>query len=302
LCRNLHRNLVIEQDLTLIGFGQGTGSGDTILRGNGAESVVIIEAGEVRIEQLRITGGGMTSSGGGIHIVAGATLQLSGCTVTGNNTNDGYGNGIYNEGTLTVDDCTISENGLDAPGAPYGGAIYNGGTLTVTNSALTGNRANSGAGLYEISSAAAITLTGCDISDNVAVPDAAYEAQGGAIYSWSDAEFDVTDCTIRNNSGAVNGGAVYLLSTTAVFTDCEISGNSASAGGGGIYNSSAQGDATLTLDNTDVTGNSATTGGGILNTGDDATVNCSNGGTVSGNDPDQCVNADGGSGCNSCPA
>jgi hypothetical protein len=188
LCRNLHRNLVIEQDLTLIGFGQGTGSGDTILRGNGAESVVIIEAGEVRIEQLRITGGGMTSSGGGIHIVAGATLQLSGCTVTGNNTNDGYGNGIYNEGTLTVDDCTISENGLDAPGAPYGGAIYNGGTLTVTNSALTGNRANSGAGLYEISSAAAITLTGCDISDNVAVPDAAYEAQGGAIYSWSDAE------------------------------------------------------------------------------------------------------------------
>jgi hypothetical protein len=279
-------NLTIAKDLTLV----GTGEDATTLRGNGNGTVVTIEAGTVKLQDLRITGGAGAEFGGGIYNAG--TLTLTGCTVTGNNTDNGYGNGIYNAeiATLTVEDCTISENGLDAPGAPYGGAIYNEGALSVTNSALTGNRANYGAALYDFSNGG-VTLTGCDISDNVAFDDPDFEESGGAIYTEGLPTLTITDCTIRNNSGARYGGGVSLH-TGAVFTNCEISGNSAIQGGG-IYNA---GD--LTLDNTDVTSNTADEGGGIYTFGQ---AGCTNGTTLSGNSPDQCFEVNNGA-CDLCTA
>ena len=52
----------------------------------------------------------------------------------------GDGGAIFNNGTLTVTDSTLSANqALGANG--FGGAIYNNGTLTVTNSTFSANQA-----------------------------------------------------------------------------------------------------------------------------------------------------------------
>ena len=47
------------------------------------------------------------------------------------------GGGIYNTGTLTVQNSTLSGNTTGGNGS--GGGIYNTGTLTVQNSTLSGN-------------------------------------------------------------------------------------------------------------------------------------------------------------------
>ena len=65
------------------------------------------------------------------------------------------GGGIYNQGALTLDDCTVSENvarrrdGLDFgdPGVDgFGGGIYNAGTLTLNECTVNENSAQGGAG------------------------------------------------------------------------------------------------------------------------------------------------------------
>src|SRR5262249_12814565 len=87
--------------------------------------------------------GGLTVRGdsGGYRIFAvprGATVGISGLTIAnGASTLVDDGGGIYNEGTLTVSNCTLSGNSAD-----QGAGIYNkGGALTVINSTLSGNSA-----------------------------------------------------------------------------------------------------------------------------------------------------------------
>ena len=55
---HLPETITIGRPLTLIGAGQGTGAGDTILQGNGASVVTINPGvGPVTLQTLRITGG-----------------------------------------------------------------------------------------------------------------------------------------------------------------------------------------------------------------------------------------------------
>jgi hypothetical protein len=59
-----------------------------------------------------------------------------------------YGGGIANEGTVTLQNCTISGNsaGNFGPGGSAGGGITNGGTVTVRNSTISDNFAPGGGG------------------------------------------------------------------------------------------------------------------------------------------------------------
>ena len=77
-------------------------------------------------------------------VLSGAKLTLTNITVANGRLNFSAGAGIFNNGTLTVNNSTLSGNS-----APSGGGIYNqGGTLTVSNSTLSGNSATqSGGGL-----------------------------------------------------------------------------------------------------------------------------------------------------------
>ena len=94
---------------------------------------------QVAISGLTISGG-QSGSGGGIF--NSGTLTVTNSTISGNTTFIG-GGGIDNEGMLTVTNSTLSGNSTSFGGGS-GGGIDNAGTLTVTNSTLSGNEVGDG--------------------------------------------------------------------------------------------------------------------------------------------------------------
>ena len=109
----------------------------------------------------------------------------------------GGGGGIFTDGTLTLNNCTLSGNSQTPDGYHAGGAIYSAGSNN----------------LY---------LTNCTISGNTCISD---ETGGGGIYlNPADAgDVTITNCTIANNSNThadgngggicVRGGGVYIKNT-----------------------------------------------------------------------------------------
>ena len=143
-------------------------------------------------------------------VATAATVTISGLTIE-----DGLGvipvphgpasngGGIFNFGTLTVKDSTVTNNA--ALGS--GGGIYNAGTLTIKDSSVSDNTAGeAGGGIYNFCCSA--TVIRSTLTNNVA------GFAGGGIYNSSaDGTFSVTDTTLMGNSPRT---AVPVVSTTPV--------------------------------------------------------------------------------------
>ena len=236
---------------------------DLTLTGAGAESTTIDAKRPDGITVGRV-----------FNIHSGPTARLNGLTIQ--NGSDSSGGAIYNGGTLTLTNCTLSGNSA----GNGGGAIYNSGTLTLTNCTLSGNLAsNDGGAIYN---SGELTLHDCTLNNNSGY------GRGGAISNGGEAT--LTRCTLNHNSnGAIyNGGELTLQdctlsrnsedsaisnSGTLTLQDCTLSTNSGYGGGGAISNG---GEATLT--NCTLNNNSAgdySSGGGIYNLGGTLTLtNC----------------------------
>jgi predicted outer membrane repeat protein len=107
------------------------------------------------------------SQEGGSIFIDGGTVTVSNCVVTMNSASFGGqpAGGIWNEGTLAVNNSTISGNSSQDG---VGGGICNIGTLTMSNSTVTGNSAFvSGGG---ISSTGSLTLTNTTVWGNTSYP------------------------------------------------------------------------------------------------------------------------------------
>ncbi|MCP4022076.1 MAG: tandem-95 repeat protein, partial [Desulfobacteraceae bacterium] len=194
------------------------------------------------------------------------------CVTNGYTT--GEGGGIYNAGTLTVQNSTISNNkvGID------GGGIYNDGTLTVKNTSISGNTADSEGG--GINNQRYLNIYNSTISNNEALG-----GPGGGIYVGFNLK--IYDSTISNNYSAVMGGGIFntyfmeIHNSTISYNDAKwygggicnsynyytsmiygstISGNSANNQGGGIYSRDA-----LNLYHSTIANNTASSGAGINN-------------------------------------
>jgi predicted outer membrane repeat protein len=233
-------------------------------------------------------------------VAEGITAELRGLTVT-----KGFGDGIWNHGTLTLTHSTVSGNS---------GGIWNlgTGTLTLTNSTVSGNgrggiwnlgtgttltnstvSGNTGGGDYGgggiLNFAGTLTLTHSTVSGN------SHYLWGGGIWNhgtltltnstvsgntagdrgggiWNDGTLTLTDSTVSGNTAAQGGG--IFAGGRGTLTNSTVSGNSAQSGGGGIYN-----DSRLTLISSTVSGNSAQSGGGIYEHGTLTLISS----TVSGN-------------------
>jgi len=173
----------------------------------------------------------------------GVTATIAGLTIAD------ASQGIYNSGTLTVTNATLSRNGT-----PYlnlsGGGIYNSGTLSVSNSTLAANSAGGGGGIFN---GGTLTVTDSTFSYNLAI-------DGGGIFNGGT--LTVTDSTFAGNLADDGGGGSFNHGTLTV-TNSTFLDNSASSDGGGILNYG-----TLTVINSTVSGNSAgATGGGINDQG-----------------------------------
>ena len=156
---------------------------------------------------------------------------------------------------VTISNLTI-KNGEPGEGYPNGGGIYNAGTLTLTNSTVSGNRALDGGG---IDNAGTLTLTNSTVSGNSATN---LYAAGGGIYN--EGTLTLINSTISGNTaladdahGTGYGGGIDNAGTLTL-TNSTVSSNSASTSGGGIYNGGR-----LTLTNSTVSGNRAPAGADI---------------------------------------
>ncbi|GEM_PF-2062244 len=245
--------------VTLVSFGTNSLTIDA----NGESQVFRIDSdANIALAGLTITGGFTIDDGGGIYNEG--TLTVINCKITDNMASYS-GGGIANLGTLTVIDSEIADNYADS----YGGGIYNnnwkyddeydewyevdGGTLTVTNSIITGNMAYySGGGIW---SEGTVTITSCEISKNALSME--YSASGGGgICNYG--ELTLLDSTITYNIATAGGGlANHGLLT---ITGGEIYRNQAYYGGGICSNGE------FVLMNGAITENLAyCSGGGIYN-------------------------------------
>ncbi len=188
----------------------GPAAGVTI--SGGGESPVIQVGGGVTttLSGLTLSGGSIAGDGGGLYNAGTATL--TDCTISANSAENG--GGLWNYGTATLDDCTISGNS-----APRGGGILSAGTLTLTDCTLSGNSALYGGGSY---TGGQTTLTDCTVSGNTASGLSGVGQSAGGLTNTGP--ITLTACTISGNTGSFGGGLVTVSMTT--LTDTIVVGNS----------------------------------------------------------------------------
>lgn len=141
--------LKISSDVNIV----GAGARSTIIDGSATgQRVLEVSSGTASVSGVTIEGGNTNSGssggdptpgvGGGIWVVAQATLTLEDSMVTGNQA-DITGGGIENDGTLTVLRSTIEDNTTEGVG---GGIDDLGSDLSITNSTIMGNKSQGDGG------------------------------------------------------------------------------------------------------------------------------------------------------------
>jgi hypothetical protein len=168
----------------------GPAAGVTI-SGGGTSGVFQIFGGTAHLSGLTITDGNSNGagavyndSGGGVYNIG--TVTLTNCTLSGDSA--GLGGGMENFGMATLTDCTVSGNSTTTTG----GGVRNDGTAKLTNCTITGNSSNVGAGVYNYGMA---MLIDCTISGNRASDG------GGGVYNYSSATATLTDTIVAGNTG-----------------------------------------------------------------------------------------------------
>lgn len=116
---------------------------NSIITGNQSGGIINYNGSTLTINNSIISNNSNNSGVGGAGITNGfvGILTVNNCTISGNSNTNGGGGGIYNKGTATVSNSTLSNNS-----AKYsGGGIYNKGNFTLSNSTLFGNISRNGA-------------------------------------------------------------------------------------------------------------------------------------------------------------
>jgi hypothetical protein len=208
---------------------------------------------------------------GTVLTVGAVTVTLNGLTITGGTAPaaaNHSGGGIYNDGTLTLDNTTVKDNTAES----YGAGIYNasGATLSLEGrTSVSHNKASGevgeGAGIYN---AGTVTVTGsASVSDNTVSGEF---GEGGGIFNGDGASLTVVkQASVTGNVTQYAGGGIYTdLGLLTIGGQASVSRNTTVgdyAGGGGIYISGG----TVTIRNSasvsDNTAMQGGEGGGIVN-------------------------------------
>jgi hypothetical protein len=232
-------------------------SGDLTLKNLTARSgrFAATNAGSLTIQNSTIANNGNTAiyfqgffiNGGGVYNSGSLTVvqtTISGNFSNGEQTVRGFGGGIKNSGSATIEQSTIAQNRAETAAA-----ISNSGTMTIENTTVSGNAAAnqriSPPGVLggAINNAGLLRIVNSTISGNSATALAPFaDALGGAIYNSGD--LSVESSTVSGNTAAATN-VTYL----------------GDALGGGIFNGTSVGGGSLNLDRSLVSGNHAATAG-----------------------------------------
>jgi hypothetical protein len=166
------------------------GGNQITISGNDQSSVFQVDAGAQAILNGLTIEKGNSGFGGAVPAVGGGvdntgTLTLLNCTVSDNFSS--FGAGIANSGTLSICGSTVADNNNPAA---VGAGIDNTGTLTLSNSTLTGNQGELGGA---IANTGKLTLTNCTLSGNGAF-------DGGGIYNYSFGTLALQNTIVAGNS------------------------------------------------------------------------------------------------------
>jgi CSLREA domain-containing protein len=212
-------------------------TGDGVL----TDTITFSVSGTITLnEQLSVTAGGplvidgdgvITTSGGdsvrNLYVDSGANLVMEGLTLK-----DGAidGGGVYNLGTMKMIQCLIDDNYLTNEGS-LGGGIFNEGTFTLNNSTLSNNSSmgqtlgGMAGGLFNMG---IMVIDNSTLSGNTAL-------DGGGIYNSPPGIIRITNSTLTGNSATLNGGGIANQSQVSI-KNSTLSNNSGDYHGGNTYN------------------------------------------------------------------
>jgi hypothetical protein len=254
----------VSGDGSLRGEIAAASSGDTIVfAANLAGQTIKLTSGELLINtnltiqglganQLAVSG---NKAGRVFDIGANGNVTISGLTIENGKAPvnlrfpTGQGGGIFNAGTLMLNNCDVRSNtagGVVSPGngnnggSGQGGGLYSlGGTVTLNNDTFSNNVAAGGSGGVAISVSSRGGTGG--------------NGQGGGIYVATGTLNLTNDTFANNNARGGNGGGGAL----------GVGGAGGNGEGGGLYNAGA----TLTLTNDTIAGNQTLSGSGGFSRG-----------------------------------
>jgi len=206
--------------LTIIGNGDtfnGPGLGEYVSRFFG-----VVAGSSLTLEQMTLQNGCVYVNYGGA-IYNSGTLTISNCTLSGNTSVDrtdyvtslrGVGGAIYNAGgTVIIDNSILSDN-LATGANPMGGAIYNAsGTVTISDSTFTNNSAWDSVGGFYVD------------------PEYPQDGAGGAIFNEYPGRVTISHSSLTGNYASFTGGGLcngffyYNGGTATVENSSNISGN-----------------------------------------------------------------------------
>jgi len=164
----------------------------------------IINTSTVTFENLTIHGGGSTSYsefGGGIYNKG--SITLTNTTISECKTEETAG-GIYNEfGSVTLDNSTLINNEANSAG----GYFDDGGNIKITSSSISNNYAIEMAGGLALYKSADVLIKDSNISENFAI------VAGGGIVSLHAKNVEISRSTINDNTSMIGGGIAAILSS-----------------------------------------------------------------------------------------
>ena len=192
--------------------------GQATITGDGIRRVMLIQPGvTATFENITITNGRQYEAAG---IINYGTLTLNNCAVTNNYAYGNEAGGIYNGGAMTLNNCVISNNYANH----YAGGIWNnyGCTLTLNNCVVNNNRAlEFGAGILNFRGT--VNINNCNLTNNEATIDYNYYYGGGALFNYYGT-LRVYGSNLLNNH-AYNAGAVYSTTNDVIMNFNRIVGN-----------------------------------------------------------------------------
>ena len=203
----LSSTLTMSSAATVVVNGAGSGTTGTMIDGDNSVEPIDVTSGQVTISGVRVENGysGMSplaltdggqepqgNPGGGIDNAG--SLTLSGDVVTGNSTGAGeeprcpIGSGFG----------PCGDDGAPGGAGGYGGGIFNTGSLTITNSTISNNHTGGGGFADPGISATSTNAAGGGGDGGVA-------GNGGGVYSTTTGSLQVTGSTITGNTTGTGG-------------------------------------------------------------------------------------------------
>lgn len=238
----LKGDLDITESVTITGAGAAT----TIIQGGTSLATSVDRVFEVRnagvvatISGLAIRNGDAADAGdlggGGIQVIAGATLNLTNASVSSNQArlanNDGGGIRGAVGTTVTLENVIVSGN----TAADVGGGILSNSTATLTNVTITGNSTTAsvgrgGGGLFVATGT--ITVTNATVADNTAAGVGTFADQGGGIFN--NGTLTLTNVTVSGNRNVDgDGGGIGNFGGTLTLQNVTVANNTADGAGNG---------------------------------------------------------------------